>query len=134
MANFVHRVRWTVQQAAGEFPINHKTLAERIRKAGIEPGPDQKFSTAQICQAAFGDLRGEQTRLAKENADARALENEKRRGTLVAAESVYKFYVSVFVKIRQVILCSDLSDDEKADLLAELRRAAQRKNGEHLYG
>jgi len=79
------------------------------------------------------ELRIEQTRLARENADAQAMENERRRGTLVEAESVYKFYVSVFVKIRQVILYSDLSDDEKADLLAELRRAAQRKNGEHLY-
>jgi hypothetical protein len=57
----------------------------------------------------------------------------RARGTLVEAESVYKFYVSVFVKIRQVILCSDLTDDEKADLLRDLRRAAQRKKGERLY-
>jgi phage terminase Nu1 subunit (DNA packaging protein) len=78
-------------------------------------------------------LRIEQTRLARENADAQALENARTRGTLVEAESVYKFYVSVFVKIRQVILCSDLSDDEKADLLADLRRTAQRKKGERLY-
>jgi phage terminase Nu1 subunit (DNA packaging protein) len=78
-------------------------------------------------------LRIEQTRLARENADAQALENARTRGTLVEAESVYRFYVGVFVSMRQKILGSDLSDREKADILADLRRAAQRKKGERLY-
>jgi hypothetical protein len=78
-------------------------------------------------------LRIEQTRLARENADAQALENARTRGTLVEAESVYRFYVGVFVSMRQKILGSDLSDCEKADILADLRRAAQRKKGERLY-
>ena len=62
-------VRWNVEQASGDFEIDRKTLGKRIRSAGIEPGEDGKYSTTQICAAVFGDLRGEQTRLAKENAD-----------------------------------------------------------------
>ena len=92
-----------------------------------------KYLRSGLRTARNDALRIEQTRLARENADAQAMENQRRRGALVEVETVYNFYLSVFVKIRQVILSSDLTFDEKADLLRELRRAVQRKNGERLY-
>lgn len=115
------RLRWTIIEAASEFPIAHNTLADRLRKGGIEPGSDGKWSTAQICSAIFGDLRGEQTRLAKENADARALENEKTRGRLLEAEDVYRHYEGVFVTFRQKTLASSMTDEEKDEFLNDLR-------------
>lgn len=120
------RLRWTITEAASEFPIAHNTLADRIRKGGFEPGPDGKWSTAQICSAIFGDLRGEQTRLAKESADAKALENEKRRGVLVESEDVYRHYEGVFVTIRQKTLASSMTDEEKDEFLNDLRSLKSR--------
>ena len=84
-----------------------------------------KYLRSGLRTARNDQLRIEQTRLVHENANAAAMENKKTRGTLIEAQVVYERYVGIFVKIRTVILSSDLSDDEKADLLAELRRAAQ---------
>lgn len=92
----------------------------------MTPGEDGKWSTAQICSAIFGDLRGEQTRLAKENADARALENEKSRGRLLEAEDVYRHYEGVFVTLRQKTLASSMTDEEKDELLNDLRSLKSR--------
>jgi hypothetical protein len=122
MANFVRRVRWTVQQAAGEFPINHKTLAERIRKAGIEPGPDRKFSTAQICQAAFGDLRGEQTRETKARADKLEIQNLKTLGLVIDKEVVEQFCVGFGVLLRrQILACTSMDDEQKDECLRGIK-------------
>jgi hypothetical protein len=122
----IQRQRWTIGRAAGEFPVDSKTLAKRIKLAGIEPGEDGKFSTEQICRATFGDLRGEQTRETKERADKLALANEKERGRLLDAEKVYKHYEGVFVTLRQKTLASAMTDDEKDELLNDLRALKSR--------
>jgi hypothetical protein len=114
-------IRLNIDQAAGEFDLDGKTLRRRIRAGGIVPGEDGKFSIAQICAAVFGDYRAEKTREARENADRLALENEKRRGALLDADAVYKHYEGVFVVYRAKTLASSMSDDEKEELLHELR-------------
>jgi hypothetical protein len=48
-----------LEQAAGEFGLDRKTLRKRIRQAGIEPGQDGKFSIRQMCEVVFGDLTTE---------------------------------------------------------------------------
>ncbi len=73
-----------------------------------------------------GSLAVERLRKLKEEADKVALENEKTRGGLVEIEAVYKHFEAVFVAFRARILASDLGDQEKDELLNDLRRLKAR--------
>lgn len=68
-----------------------------------------------------GALAVEQLRKLKEEADKVALENDKTRGKLVEIEAVYKHFEGMFVAFRSHILASTLSDQEKDELLNNLR-------------
>jgi hypothetical protein len=118
----VKPIRWNVEQAAGEFGRDRKTVAKLIRTAGIEPGEDGRYSTRDIVAALFGDLRSETTREKKARANLLELEEEKQRGRLLDAEQVYRAYESVFIVLRQKILAStSLLDDEKDEFINECR-------------
>lgn len=107
--------------AADEFGVDRHSLAKRIKTTGIEPGPDGMFSTFDMGRAVYGDLHGEQLRKTREEADKLALANEKERGNLVETAAVYKALEGVFVAVRQKILASSLLEEEKDELLNELR-------------
>lgn len=68
------------------------------------------------------NINDEKLRKLREEADKLALENEKTRGNLVETEAVYKHFEGIFVSFRQRVLASGLSDDEKDELLNDLRR------------
>ena len=46
-------VRWTVEHAATEFGPDRRTLAKRLRDAGVVKGADGKYSTQDICRAIY---------------------------------------------------------------------------------
>jgi hypothetical protein len=121
MADRLHRIRWTINAAANEFPINQKTLAERIRKAGIDPGTDGKFSTDQICRACFGDLRGEQTRETKARADKLEIQNLKTLGLVLDKDVVQNFCTGFGMILRKEILASSMTDEEKDESLSNIK-------------
>jgi hypothetical protein len=114
-------IRWTLDKACKEFGANRNTLTRLVRVAGIEPGSDGKFSTAQIASAIFGDKASEDLRKVREEADKLALHNAKERGALVDVEAVFRTFQGVFISMRQTILGSELSDREKDELLNNLR-------------
>lgn len=114
-------IRWTLDKACKEFGANRNTLTRLVRVAGIEPGNDGKFSTAQIASAIYGDKAAEDLRKTREEADKLAIHNAKQRGSLVEAEAVFRTFQGVFVSMRQTILGSELSDREKDELLNNLR-------------
>ena len=93
-------IRWTTEKSASEFGIDRKTLTKRIRKAGIEPGDDGKFSTSQICAAIFGDKASEELRKTREEADKLALHNAEKRGQLVELSAVESAWQDIVVSIR----------------------------------
>jgi hypothetical protein len=71
-------------------------------------------------------LNGERLRKLKEEADKVALENEKTRGNLVEIEAVYKHFEAIFVSLRARVLASQLTEQEKDELLNDLRRLKAR--------
>ena len=113
-------IRWTIRSAAGEFGLHHETLAKYLRREGVQPGSDGRFSTQDICKGVFGDLRHEQTRETRERADKLALENAERRRELIRAEDVCCLTEGSFIAIRQRIIYSGLTPDEQRDLLQQL--------------
>ena len=66
-------------------------------------------------------LAAEHLRKTKEEADKLALENEKTRGGLVEIEAVYRHFEGLFIAFRARILSSGLDDNEKDELLNDLR-------------
>ena len=112
-----------MEQAASEFGINPRTLTNRLKTNGIIPNEkDKRYSTQQICKAVFGDIDVERLRKLTEEADKLALDNEKTRGGLVEIEAVYKHFQGLFVALRSRLLASSLTDEEKDELLGDLRK------------
>lgn len=71
-------------------------------------------------EKAGATLASERLRKLKEDADKVAIENERSRGNLVETEAVYGHFEGLFVALRQRILASGLSDQEKDELLKDL--------------
>lgn len=114
-------IRWSAESAGREFGLNPRTIAARISTSGVVAGRDGKYSTAEIHKAICGDYEAERLRKTREEADKIALENEKTRGGLVEIEAVYRHFSGLFVALRAKILASSLTDDEKDQILNDLR-------------
>lgn len=113
-------IRWSIQRAAVEFGLHRETLAKYLHREGVRPGADGKYSTLDICKGVFGDLRHEQTRETRERADKLEMENRQKRRELIPAGDVYCSQEGTFIAIRQRILSSGMTEEEKHDLLTQL--------------
>lgn len=118
-------LRWSLSQAASEFGLSPKTIAQRVKAAGALPGKDKKFSTVEIHSAICGDYERERTRKMKEEADGRALDNAAIRNRLVDKEDLLKRFEPIYVAMKQKVMQSAMSDAEKDGLLAELAKLHQ---------
>jgi hypothetical protein len=118
-------MRWSLSDAEREFPTTRDTLARRLNQSGEQPGEDGKFSTHQICAAVFPAKDGERNRLAREQADAVALDNAERRRALIPVEDAKRLAGRYVYAVRQKIIGFNWSDEEKNAVFAELRRLAE---------
>ncbi len=118
----VRLIRWSLAMAAAEFGLGPKTVATRVKAAGIVPGKDGRFSTAEIHGAICGDYEKERTRKMKEDADKAALENAVARGQLVDKGDFMKRFEGIYAEMRQGILGSAMPDSDKDALLNKLAR------------
>ena len=125
MAKTVNSIRWSAFKASAEFGIDRLALTKAIKQNSIEPGKDGKFSTKQICNAVFGDIDSERLRLTREQADKIFLDNQKRKGELIERRAVRDFIGKVFVNIRQRITASHLIEEEKDEMLLDLKVLGQ---------
>jgi len=117
----VTEIRWTVSLASKEFAIDHHTLDKALRRSGQEVGADAKYSTKQICAAAFGDHDAEKLRETRERADKLWLENQRTKGEVIERDQVHKFLMQAFAAMKQRILSSSMERDEQDKVLLDLR-------------
>jgi len=119
-------IRWTKNLAVAEFGIAEKTLTGRLRKHGIQPDKDGRYSTSQICKAIFSDIDSEKLRLIREQADKVALENANARRELIPAaefrEVVTKGLGAMLTAINSA---SNLEREDKDKIIKELRRVGE---------
>ncbi len=111
------QIRWTIENAALEFGLDRKTLTGRIKTSGVEIGEDGKFSTTQICRAAFGDIDGEKLRKTTEEADAIALSNAKTKGELLDLEDWCRGKEKILSGVKQIVEDSELPEDKQEQIL-----------------
>ncbi len=115
-------IRWTIHKAAQAFNIHRETLGKKLIAASVIPGPDQKYSFAQLLSAVFGDYESEKTRLTKENADIAAIKKNQLNGELVLMATVVSVWSKVTIEFRQWVLSLEIPQQKKEeglDLLTE---------------
>src|SRR5271165_2781732 len=121
MAGKSQPIRWTIEKATVEFGLHRKTLTTKLREMEIEPAADGKFSTKQICEAIFDDASAERVRLLQEQSRRLKLANDKKAGEQADIETIYKMHEGIFIVCRQTVLGSNLSEEEKSQLISQLR-------------
>jgi phage terminase Nu1 subunit (DNA packaging protein) len=119
-------IRWTLEQAAGEFGIDRDTLAKRLRAASEESGEDRRYATAQIVVAIYGDLDREKTRNEAAKADINEMKRDLDRKRLVPTEAVRQTLEDVRVALGQVIEHSPLDRKSKEAIYANIRDLGKR--------
>ena len=112
-------------EAAPEFDINPKTLSKRIKTGNIVPGSDGKFSTVQICAAAFGDIQGERLRKTRAEADEKEIKNKRMLGRLIDRDVVSSVINRFAATIRAKVMASPLPIEDRNEILNDLKSLAE---------
>lgn len=97
-------MNWTAAQAAKEWGLDPKTMAKRIRAAGLDVAKGKKYSTAEITQAVVGDKQSEQIREIRARADLLELERRQKEGEVVDCAAMEKRIADVFAPLRSALL------------------------------
>jgi len=106
--------------AASEFGFDRRTIRNRLLVAGTLPGNDNRYATADIAAAIYGDYEGEKTRETKERADKLALENGVSRKELIPASDVIRVWSFIITAFRDRVLAAQLSTELRDELLGIL--------------
>lgn len=118
-------LRWNLQRAAREFGAHRETLEKQRRALVIEPGPDQMFTTAQICAMVYGDKQRADITRAQEDAIAAQRRNARESGELIPTAKAVALVEPIMVLVRQKICASSMTEGEKDEILADLERAGE---------
>ena len=113
-------IRWTLERASREFGMDKKTLSGRVKRAGILPGPDGNWSTAQIAAAVFGDLESERIRETRSKADLNEQKLATEQNRLVDRDDFARTWQDRFLSMVRIIKSSKLSEDEQHAIQTEL--------------
>jgi hypothetical protein len=108
--------RWTLYGAAQEFDIHRETLGKRLLAQNILPGPDEKYSTGDICKAIYGDLDGEKLLKTREERIKIERENARDAKLLIPSEIVERVWSSVLIEYAQRVQNSDAPQQLKEEL------------------
>lgn len=118
-------IRWSITTASAEFGVARDTMRTALRQAGQVAADDERFTTKQICAALFGDLKAEKTGLTRAQREHWELENKQAAGILINVDEAIGAVHQFTFAIRQKILLSSLTDQEKNGLLLELQRIGE---------
>jgi hypothetical protein len=122
MARKLECIRWSIELAASEFGIDRKTLTKRLKANDEEASGDGKFSTAQMFKAIAGDLESERIGLISAQRIGQEIKNAESAGELVPTRKVLALCERIIIPIRQKIISSSLTEQERHDLLSDLVR------------
>ena len=107
--------RWTIYRASREFGLHRETLAKRLRAANIQPGKDAKYSRADIKRVT--EIDRERERKLREECDALAIANQKRRRELIEPQDFLMAYRPIYDGMVGLIKASSMKDYEKQSIL-----------------
>lgn len=114
-------VRWSLNQAAGEFGFARQTVKNRLVAAGISPGEDSRYSTADLLRALYGDLDGEKLRKLRAEASLAELELARAEKSVLDVGIVARVWADELGNLRGAVLnCTSISKVDRHQLLKAL--------------
>jgi hypothetical protein len=119
----VASMRWELPKAGIEFGSDVRTLLKKLEQAHQYPDRRGTYSTRQIVDALFDEQYRERTEMLRSQAEKLRIQNEVRRGELLAVVEVAEFCHTVAIRLRALILglaCPDADKQEVFRFLASL--------------
>jgi hypothetical protein len=118
----VRALRWSVERASGEFKLAANTLRKILNQSGAEPDQTGCFSTMQLVNAIFGDLRSERLRKERELVKKYSIENRIAEASLLDRRELMRTFTFTLIADAMVnrIMTSELSRAAKEDILRDL--------------
>jgi hypothetical protein len=113
-------LRWTLESASREFRVSQAALAKYLRQGGVEGDGNGIFTTQEICQAVFGDLKAERLRKEKELTKRYRLENQITEASVLNRAALTAGFAALADAIQSRIMGSELSREIKEDILRDL--------------
>lgn len=123
----IEPLRWTINQIVLEFAITANKFKAGCRACGIESGRDKKYSTKEVVDALFGsnglEKKAKESRWQSQIDDAEVikLKRQETKGLLVPKADVETFLTDALLKVTQVIRHSNLTEQDKAQAINELK-------------
>ena len=96
------------------------TVRKMLNQSSIEPGKDGCYTTQQICQALFGDLRSERLRTQRQITKRYSLDNQIVEASVVNKTAPMKVLAQIADSMVHRITASSLDRHEQEDLLRDL--------------
>lgn len=122
----LNALRWTAEQAASEFGKDARSIAKRLKKDGVAPGEDGRYSTQQIASVIFSKLDDAKLRKAIAEAKLAEMEVKKTEGSIVDVDSAMSLFDNVLMAIKRVVLKSKLPREDQDDILREMQHRISR--------
>jgi hypothetical protein len=116
----LERLSWTVERASGEFSVAPVTLRKFLRQSGAEPDPGGCFTTRQITEALYGDLKAERLRKERQLTKKYELENAITEGSFLDRAEIARGLSAVADAMVSRIMSAQLDRTVKEDLLNDL--------------
>lgn len=114
-------LRWSIERASREFKLAQNSLRKYLNQGGAEPDADGCYSTTQICEAIFGDLRAERLRKERELTRRYALANRITEGSVLDRDALAKTFAQIADAISSRIMATtELPRSVREDILREL--------------
>jgi len=116
-------IRWSLMKASTELGMSEEKIKMGLKKHGIMPGDDQKWSTQQICKAAFDpDAHGtaqQEAKTQKMVAEAEKAQQDllELRLQLVRTSTLDECLAEIFQQIVQLLRHLPLPSEERERLL-----------------
>jgi len=108
-----------------------KTLRKYLHQGGVEPDEDGCFSTMQICECVYGDLRAERLRKERQLTRRYTLENEITEGNLLDRHELMRtFSVIADAMVTRINSATELPRNVREDL-ALSRDVARRRQRDY---
>jgi hypothetical protein len=117
----VQNLKWSLDRASREFKLAPNTLRKYLHQSDADPDEGGCYSTAQITNAIFGDLRAERLRKERQLTRRYTLENEITEGNLLDRHELMRtFSVIADAMVTRINSATELPRNVREDLLRDL--------------
>jgi hypothetical protein len=114
-------LRWNVEKAAVEFGMTPVMLGRALARISAVPGADGCYSTAQLIEAAFGNMYQEKLATQRQVTERYSLENRVTRGEVLSRSELSKGLAGIVdAVVSRIMATQELSRTTKEDLLKDL--------------